>query len=143
MRYALRIHGAQFQLRARLPGQSWQVIDAWPLGVRAIPERCFSILSPNVVMQLEKTMSSLRISTYTPLDRLPSATPTTMEGWLVLMTHLCWQIRSEAKSVGELMPLVVAVRRLTDSLHVMGAKLPPRRKVTSRARKLHSMSSAS
>jgi hypothetical protein len=126
MRYSVRIRHRQVELRGHEVGQSWQVLDRWPITTRSLPERWYERLPAQTAATLENQLTTARIGSYTacPLGHSP-ATP---EDWLQAITHLCWELRSGNHKVSSLVPLAVAHHRLLETLRILGLELPSLRR---------------
>ena len=127
MHYALVHSHRRIQLRSRNAGdRRWRVIDTWPIGLTSIPERCYAIMSPDRVMQLERDLEAIRLGAYGPVPGVTDRAPVEASAWFELITHLCWQIRSGKLPSDSLVSIALAHRRLEDSLTVMGIRPVPR-----------------
>jgi hypothetical protein len=125
MRFNLRLHGRRIYLRGKESGCSWQIVDSWPLAESQVPERIHAQLSWKLVNRLQADLDTIRLGSYAPVAAVAHYAPDDAPTWLQCITHLCWQIRTGVIPHDQVADVVVAHRRLTDSLKVIGMKPLP------------------
>jgi hypothetical protein len=125
-KFYLYRHGRRIQLRGRSPGSTSRVIDSRPLGLRSLPEAWYALMDTCQAAALEDQLLRMRIGDYRAVPAAATQAPESAQGWLDLITHLCWILRSTMPDAAELGPVLVAHHRLGESLRVIGLQPLPR-----------------
>lgn len=131
-RFYLYRHGRRIQLRGRSSGSPSRTIDSRPLGLRSLPEAWYALMDTGQAATLEDELQRLRIGDYRAVPAAAAQAPETAVGWLDLITHLCWTLRSTMPDPAELGPVLVAHHRLGESLRVLGLQPLPRNRRSKR-----------
>jgi hypothetical protein len=131
-RYYLYRHGRRIQLRGRSPGSPSRVIDSRPLGLRSLPEAWYALMDTAQAAALDDQLLRMRIGDYRAVPAAAAQAPETAQGWLDLITHLCWTMRTTMPDPAELGPVLVAHHRLGESIRVLGLQPLPRHRRSKR-----------